>query len=92
MNTFLNIDETDWWLREGSKIDPIRPGAYDVELRLMEERLDEVRRLLAEANMTGPGAEQLNWELNQIRLSLLLLETANVYNITIMDSEVLTAL
>ena len=67
INHFATTDETDWWLREGSKINPIRPGAYDAELRAMEEKLDEVRRLLAEANMTGGGAEQLTWELNQIR-------------------------
>ena len=50
----------------------------------MEVRLDEVRRLLAEANMTGPGVEQLNWELNQIRLSLQLL-TAKLYKSTVKD-------
>ncbi len=33
----------------------------------MEEKLDEVRRLLNRANMTGGGTEQLSHELEIIR-------------------------
>ncbi len=54
-------------MREGSRLDPIRPGAYDAELRAMEEKLEDVKRLLAQANMTGGGTEQLSYELNLIR-------------------------
>ncbi len=61
-------DETDYLVNEGSQIKiGGAPGAFEEEFRQMEEKLNEVRQILAGANVTGKDLDELRDKLNLIR-------------------------
>ncbi len=55
-------------MNEGSQIKiGGAPGAFEEEFRQMEEKLNEVRQILAGANVTGKDLDDLRDKLNLIR-------------------------
>ena len=61
-------DETDLLIKEGSEIKVGgAPGAFDKEFRFMEDKLEEVRRILAGTNVTEADLDDLRDRLNTAR-------------------------
>jgi len=64
-------NETDILINQGSNIKVGgAPGAFEEEFRRMEEMLNEVRAILAGANVTGKDLDELRDKLSQIRQNL----------------------
>ncbi len=64
----LFIGETDLLVEEGSNIKVGgAPGAFEKEFKEMEDKLDEVKRILSGANFTSADLDQLREKLNTIR-------------------------
>ena len=65
---FSHPDETEYLVDEGSNIKfGGAPGAFEDEFNEMEGKLDEVRLILAGANVTGSDLDDLRDKLNTIR-------------------------
>lgn len=67
-NNVIFAEETDRLVTEGSNIKVSgAPGAFGKEFQDMEEKLDEVRRIVAGTNITTEDLDTLREKLNQIR-------------------------
>ena len=61
-------DETNLLIKTGGEIKVGgAPGAFDREFKEMEEKLDEVKRILAGTNVSAEGLDELRDRLIQIR-------------------------
>lgn len=64
-------EETDILVTEGSNIKVSgAPGAFGKEFKDMEDKLDEVRRIIAGTNVTTEDLDSMKEKLNQIRKNL----------------------
>ena len=43
------------------------PGAFDEEFRIMEENLEEIRRIIAGANITSTDLDAISEQMRNIR-------------------------
>ena len=65
---FVFAEETDRLVTEGSNIKVSgAPGAFGKEFKDMEDKLDEVRRIIAGTNVTTEDLDAMREKLNQIR-------------------------
>jgi chromosome segregation ATPase len=64
-------EETDRLVTEGRNIKVSgAPGAFGKEFKEMEDKLDEVRRIIAGSNVTAEDLDSLREKLNQIRKNI----------------------
>ena len=65
---FVAADQTDSLIEQGSAIKVGgAPGAFEKEFNFMEEKLEEVRKILAGTNVTEADLDGLRDKLNSIR-------------------------